>query len=117
MSVSLRPTLKYDLNWAQSVVNQALEKHSRVSESFLEFMGMDRKTLALLLARGRPEWALLRDMLKTGDKWAWKQESLGIDFWNEGTIQMWGTIIEWKRQNYPQNLRTYLDKQYKLLNS
>jgi len=111
MADSLHPKLKYSLSWAKSVVNQALDEHARVSESFLEFCGMSRNQLAILLASGRPEWALLRDLLKYGDYWAWKQEKLGISYGAEGTIQMWSGILHMKRHNLPKPMLHYLDKQ------
>jgi hypothetical protein len=117
MPENLHPTIKYDIYWARSVVNRTLENHGRVRDSFLEFTGMDREKLALLLARGRPEWALLRDMLKLGDIWTSKQVSLGIAYGSTATTQLWSTILHTKRNILPDKLYNYLDKQLKLPNT
>ncbi len=104
----------YDHYWAISVVNKTLEAHARVTDSFFEFTGLSRSHLVTLLETGRPEWALLRDMLKQGDLWAEKQDSLGLEYAKGGSEEFWKAIFTRKRASYPQNLNVYLDKQIKL---
>jgi len=117
MADSLHTNPGYSYTWAKSVVNKALEAHARVSDSFFEFTGLSKNQLILLLASGRPEWALLRDMLKQADDWAHKQESLGIKYASHGDPEFWRIIFTRKRANYPPKLKEYLDNKLKRANN
>jgi hypothetical protein len=115
MPVSLPSSPKYSLIWAQSIVNQALEKHARVSVSFLRFTGLSRHQLALLLAAGRPEWNILRDLLKTADRWLDKQASLGMPCADGITTQMYSALLKINRHRLPEKLYNHLDRQLELI--
>jgi len=108
---------RYSYIWARSIVNQALEKHARVRETFLEFTGLSTDQLALLLAKGRPEWHFFRYMLAQGDRWALCQERLGKNYARQDQISAWKEIFARKRAGLPEPVQLYLDKQKKLFDA
>lgn len=55
---------RYSLSWAKSIVEDALEKHARVSRSFLKSSQLTTDQLANWLSHGDPSWVKARDMLK-----------------------------------------------------
>lgn len=63
------PNALYSYNWAKNVVAQLWEKHTRVHAITNELLGISDRTLANLLAKGRPEFAVLRKLVQTLDEW------------------------------------------------
>jgi len=94
----------YPIEWAEGVVNRALEAHARVSEDFLNFTGLSRRQLARVLAEGRPEWPILRDMLKVLDNWCSRSR------YNYTPVYYFTNLIKMYRLRLPEGLRIYLDK-------
>lgn len=63
---TIRPT--YSVKWAESVVKNTIEKHSRGSKFFLEFSHLSVRTLAMVLARNRGEWHTIRRFIANVDR-------------------------------------------------
>ncbi len=100
---------KYALSWAHSVVNQALDKHARVRELFLNLTGLSVEQLALLLACDRPEWSILRDMLKQLDKWQVQQVEICHQRPLESTSWMLSSLIRVNKIRLPEKMLKYLE--------
>jgi hypothetical protein len=93
---------KYSYSWALSIVEKAYESHARATDIFNEIHGLSHKQLAKLLAEGRMEWTVLRDILKTLDKWrlTWPDRM--------NTTQALTDICVGKGRKMPLKLRWYL---------
>lgn len=97
----------YSYSWALTVVNDALQKHARVSEDFLRFTGLSPRQLARLIAEGRPEWPQLRRMLQILDNWATRSPGCLT------RVQTFSTFLEGKPIWVTGKLKEYLDKRLK----
>ena len=97
----------YSYSWALSVVEKALEKHARVSESFLLFTGLSTRQLAKLIAEGRPEWPRLRYLLQVMDNWEKAQPGYFV------TTQAYSNLLYKNLFRLPENVQEYLERRIK----
>ena len=65
-TLSKRPS--YSLKWADTVVNSTFEKYPRGGKFFIQFTGLSREHLGLILARNRGEWHTIRRQIKNIDR-------------------------------------------------
>jgi hypothetical protein len=105
----------YSLTWAETVINRALNKHARAANYFLTSVGLCPRQLAKLLADGRPEWPILRDMLKQLDIWETRQVAVLQGPSVLSTTSLFSDLVRRNHARMPEGLRLYLDNRVKSL--
>ena len=104
---------KYPISWARGVVEHAMEKHARVSDMFKDFTGLSVNQLAIILATDRPEWPILRDMLKQLDQWQLKQLAVRPGHPLESTTLLFSCLLRTFRGRMPEKMLLYLESREK----
>ncbi len=62
----------YSYSWAIDVVKELRGRYARAAEILASVYGIDTPELVELLARNRPEYAVIRDIIHTIDRWLLK---------------------------------------------
>lgn len=61
--------LKYPMEWASGVAEQALQHHTRAWKILLDIAKLSPRQLAILIASGDPAWPQIRSLVHQIDKW------------------------------------------------
>lgn len=101
--VSLPNSYRYSLQWSQNVVRDFHRKYARATESFCDFAAISTKQLSYLLAMGRPEWIVCRNLIKTWHEWHKRSP------WGTADLLGWANILHVYSKKMPPRMLSYLD--------
>lgn len=103
---------KYSLTWACSIVEKFESSHARATEVIYRYCGLDSQIMAYLLAAGRPEWQIIKDMVHQLTKWEQAQErSQGKPLYEcVAEKRVVEDLLRIRRGKMPEKLWEYLTK-------
>lgn len=97
----------YSFSWSASVVERARKSYARAWQILDGILGLSERQLAFLIACNAPEWAQIRTLTHTIDRWLRQQERCnpGVTM---STIQLLSNLLRIHKNSLGVSLYQYL---------